>query len=324
MSGEACSLSPNEPQELEALVSNYPYNDYRHYRGLPQKVQRHILLSEIQQAARYGHVLTQKEGDQLVALAPLSPLSWDSQIFGRSMARIGSVLVLPRHGARARLIDQLLNNLIELARTQRIEHLSTRVDCADSELIHSLERRGFRLMECLVTYVFRPKQDRLPPIKTLYQVRPYRSDDRQTLLSIAERMYAPHQSRFSVDPDLPREASGRFYVEWVKNICAGEMADYILLAEKRGQPIGFVACKLNRHVPAQAGLRIAGQGLSAALPEGTGAYIGLLKGIIELGRQEFDYLEADAPLHHFVVIRTWERLGFQLVRAKYAFHRGLT
>jgi hypothetical protein len=210
-----------------------------------------------------------------------------------------------------------------VARAEGISHLSTRVDCADSEAIQGLEHKGFRLMECLVTYVFRPKQDKLPPIKTLYQVRPYTPDDRQALLTIAERMFAHHQSRFSVDPDLPREASARFYVEWVKNICAGEMADYILLAEKRGRPIGFVACKLNRHVPAQAGLRIAGQGLTAVLAEGTGAYIGLLKGIIELGRQEYDFLEGDAPLHHFMEIRVWQRLGFQLVRAKYAFHRGL-
>jgi hypothetical protein len=323
MSVELCSLSPIELQGLKVLVSTHPYNDYRHYRALPQELQRHILLSEIQRAAQHGHLLTQKEGEQIIGLATLNPLPWDSQIFGLPMARIGPLLMAPRREGRSKLIAELLDGVIEMARSQGIRHLSTRVDCADSEAIQSLEQKGFQLMECLVTYVFRPRQDKLPPIKTLYQVRPYTPDDRQALLSMAEQMYAQHQSRFSVDPDLPHEASARFYVEWVKNICTGEMADYILLAEKRGRPIGFVACKLNRHVPEDAGIRIAGQGLSAALPEATGAYIGLLKGIIEVGQEEFDFLEADAPLHHFVVLKTWQRLGFQLMRAKYALHRGL-
>jgi len=320
---EPCSLSPGELQGLEALVSTYPYNDYRHYRPLSQQIQARILLSEIRRAAQHGHVLTQKEGDQIVACATLSSLPWDSQIFGLPMARIGPLIVVPRHGGRARLIGQLLDGLIEVARAQGIRHLSTRVDCADSEAIQCLEHRGFRLMECLVTYVFRPKQDRLPPIKTLYQVRPYTFDDRQALLTIAEQMYAHHQSRFSVDPDLPREASAQFYSEWTKNACSGAMADRILVAERKGHPIGFLAYKLNSLVRECTGARIAGQGLSAALPEGAGAYIGLLKAALERGREEYDFMEADAPLHHYVVIRTWQRLGFQLVRAKYAFHRGL-
>jgi hypothetical protein len=101
------------------------------------------------------------------------------------------------------------------------------------------------------------------------------------------------------------------------------MADRILVAERKGCPIGFLAYKLNGLVLERTGIRIAGQGLSASLPEGTGAYIGLLKAALELGRGEYDFMEADAPLHHFLVIRTWQRLGFQLVRGKYAFHREL-
>jgi hypothetical protein len=101
------------------------------------------------------------------------------------------------------------------------------------------------------------------------------------------------------------------------------MADHILVAERKGCPIGFLAYKLNGHVMECTGIRIAGQGLSASLPEGTGAYIGLLRAALERGRGEYDFMEADAPLHHFLVIRTWQRLGFQLVRGKYAFHREL-
>ena len=308
---------------LEPLVSTSSYNDYRCYRRISKETQSRILLCEIERAVGQGDLLALREGDQMVGLVTLIHLPWDSEIFDLPMAKIGHLIATSAQGGRIEVLGRLLDRLIELAHAQGIKHLSTRVDCADIEAIQCLEQRGFRLMECLITYVFRPQQDILPPIKALYHVRPYTPADREALLAIAARMYAHHQSRFSVDPSLPPAGVGRFYLEWMKNACSGAMADHILVAERKGYPIGFLAYKLNSLVRECSGIRIAGQGLSASLPEGTGAYIGLLKAALELGRGEYDFMEADAPQHHVVVIRTWQRLGFQLVRGKYAFHRVL-
>jgi hypothetical protein len=317
-------VSPGfDAQELELLVAAHPYRDYRHYRTISKEIQLRLLSSEIERAGEQGQFLALRVEDQVVGLATLSHLPWDSNIFGLSMARIGHLIAASAPGSRAQLLDRLLEELIKLARAQGIRHLSTRVDCADIETIQALEGRGFRLMECLITYVFRPQQDTLPSLKTLYHVRPYIPADREALLAISEQMYAHHQSRFSVDPSLPQSGVGRFYTEWTKNACSGEMADHILVAERKGCPVGFLAYKLNGHILKHTGIRIAGQGLSASLPEGTGAYVGLLKAALELGRGEYDFMEADAPLHHFLVTRTWQRLGFQLARGKYAFHREL-
>jgi hypothetical protein len=317
------ALPAVEAQRLKPLVSAYPYNDYRHYRTVSKEVQIRILCSEIERAAEQGRLLALRRGGRVVGLVTLSHLPWDSSIFGLPMAKIGHLIAAPAQGSRVQLLDRLLEGLIELARTEGIRHLSTRVDCADIEAIQCLEHQGFRLMECLITYVFRPKRDILPPVKTLYHVRPYTPADREALLAIAEQMYAHHQSRFSADLSLPPAGVGKFYIEWTKNACSGEMADHILVAERKGRPIGFLAYKLNRLVLERTGIRVAGQGLSASLPEGTGAYIGLLKAALERGQGEYDFMEADAPLHHFLVIKTWQRLGFQLVRGKYAFHREL-
>jgi GNAT superfamily N-acetyltransferase len=312
-----------DAQELERLVAAHPYHDYRHYRALPKEVQLRLLASEIERAAEQGQLLTLREEDHTVALATFSHLPWDSHIFGLSMAKIGHLIAASAPGSRVQRLDRVLEELIAWARRQGVRHLSTRVDCADVAAIQCLERQGFRLMECLITYVFRPKRDLLPPMKTLYHVRPYTPADREALLRITQQMYAHHQSRFSVDPSLPQSGVGRFYLEWTENVCSGAMADHILVAERKGCPVGFLAYKLNGHVLKQTGIRIAGQGLSASLPEGTGAYVGLLHTALQLGREEYDFMEADAPLHHFVVIRTWQRLGFQLVRGKYAFHRAV-
>jgi GNAT superfamily N-acetyltransferase len=312
-----------DAEGLEFLTTAHPYNDYRHYRTIAKEAQLRILRAEIERAAEQGQLLALRMRGRVVGLATLSHLPWDSKIFGLSMAKIGHLIAAPAPASRPQVLDRLLEELIAWAHTQGIRHLSTRVDCADIEAIQRLESQGFRLMECLTTYVFRPKQDPLPPIKTLYHVRPYTPADYEALVAISERMYADHQSRFSVDPSLPRASVGKFYVEWTRNACAGEMADHLLVAERKGCPVGFLAYRLNGHILEHTGIRIAGQGLSASLPEGTGAYVGLLKAALESGRGEYDFMEADAPLHHFLVIRTWQRLGFQPARGKYAFHREL-
>jgi hypothetical protein len=150
-----------DAEELGFLIAAHPYNDYRHYRTISREAQLRILGSDIARAAEQRQLLALRARDQVVGLATLSHLSWDSKIFGVSMAKIGHLIAAPSPASRPHVLDRLLEELIALARTQGIRHLSTRVDCADSEAIQRLERQGFRLMECLITYVFRPKHD--PP-----------------------------------------------------------------------------------------------------------------------------------------------------------------
>jgi len=78
-----------DAEGLEFLVTIHPYNDYRHYRTISTEVQRRLLCSEIERAAEQGQVLALRIGEQVVGLATLSHLPWDSSIFGLPMAKIG-------------------------------------------------------------------------------------------------------------------------------------------------------------------------------------------------------------------------------------------
>src|SRR5262245_3836275 len=134
-----------DAEGVEFLVTTHPYNDYRQYRTISTAVQRRLLCSEIKRAAEQGQLLALRAEDRVVGLATFSHLHWDSSIFGLPMARIGHLIAASGAGARVQRLDRLLEELIDLARTQGIRHLSTRVDCADIEAIQCLEHRGFRL-----------------------------------------------------------------------------------------------------------------------------------------------------------------------------------
>ena len=76
------ALPAFDAQGLEPLLSTYPYNDYRHYRTLSKEVQARILVSEVERASEQGQLLALRGGDQVVGLATLSHLPWDSTFFG--------------------------------------------------------------------------------------------------------------------------------------------------------------------------------------------------------------------------------------------------
>ena len=90
-----------DAQGLEPLVSDYLYNDYRHYRAISKEVQIRILISEIERAAEQGQLLALRGGDQIVGLVTLSHLPWDSSIFGLPMAKIGHLIVASAQGSRS-------------------------------------------------------------------------------------------------------------------------------------------------------------------------------------------------------------------------------
>jgi hypothetical protein len=209
---------------------------------------------------------------------------------------------------------------MDAAREQGLQHLAARADTEDLEAVQALEGRGFRLVDCLVTYMFDCRSDRVAEIKRFNPIRHYQPPDREAVLAVAEQMFAAYAGRFARDPWLDPEAGRRFYLEWVRNACAGQMADSILVSVRQGRVVGFLTWRTTPVVYEATGIRIAGQGICAVLPEGAGAYPALVRAAIVEHRKEYDFAEMDTPIQHAVSQRVFQGVGARLARAKYTLH----
>lgn len=316
---ELLVLGPGDVGRLEALVARHPYNDYRHYRVFTPEARAWILLQEIQDDG--GRLLALEDGGALVGLGTYVPLLWGSRVFGLPMAKIGHLLVDRDSGPPAPRLEALLTAILRVAGEEGARHLSIRIDCEDLAAAHALQREAFRIMDCLTTYVFHAK-DPLPR-RTPFRVRAFQPQDRGGVLDVARAMFGVYPSRYAADPALTPEGARLFYLEWVEKACSGEMADRFLVALRRGKVVGFLAYRFIPTVLKSTGTRIAGTGLSAVLPEGSGSYFELLRSAIELDRGDTALAEFDAQLGNVVALRTYQKLGCKFVRAKYAFHRTL-
>jgi GNAT superfamily N-acetyltransferase len=317
-------LEPSDTVPLEALLSRYPHHDYRAYPRMPVDAGRRLLLGDFAMKSECLAAGGVWLGEAMVAAGLLERLPWDSKHFGLAMGRVGPLVVDPEY-ASANAIGALLEWLLDRAKEADLAHLAAKVDGAELRTLQALEATGFRLMDCLVTYFYDFHRDPPPSVKQLGTIRDYQPSDLDEIVAIAERMLSEYGGRFAFDPWLPRDRVRRFYVEWARNASAGHMANRLLVGARHGRIVGFLGYRMLPRPLESLGVRVAGQGIGAVLPEGTGLYPALLARAILVERVgTYDFAEFDTPIQNSLPQRVFQRMGFHLARCKYTLHRGRT
>jgi hypothetical protein len=315
-------LQAEDKTALDSLLSRQLTHDYRAYPRMPPDAGRRLLLEKFAEGNERVAAGGVWIGDAMVAAGLLECLAWDSRHFGLAMGRLGPLVSDPRD-RRPGAMETLVDWLLERGKEGGLEHLSAKIDAAELDVLHILEKRGFHLVDCLVTYFYDCHRDPVPPMKRLGAIRDYEPSDLDVVLAIAERMLGEYGGRFALDPWISREAVRRFYVEWARNACAGAMANRVLVGERHGHIVGFLGYGMESRPLRSLDVRIAGHGISAVLPEGTGLYPALLARAIAVDRiVTYDFAEFDTPVQNILPQRVFQRMGFHLARHKYTLHRG--
>jgi hypothetical protein len=93
-------------------------------------------------------------------------------------------------------------------------YVSARVPMEDLSTIHCLERQGFSLIECQLRLVMRFKTDFDVSRHDYVYERVTEPEQLEEVLDIARNTIV--HDRFSIDPEVPREFSGRRYEAYVR------------------------------------------------------------------------------------------------------------
>jgi dTDP-4-amino-4,6-dideoxy-D-galactose acyltransferase len=168
---------------------------------------------------------------------PCKVLEWDSDFFGRRIARYcGDDL---REGTTAAAMDWCHRHKIDCLYVLLRE---------EPESIAIAERCGFVHVDTRITLA-RTLADLG---QATAQVRSAEASDMPALRAIARCGH--HDSRFYHDPHFPRKACDALYKTWIERSCKG-WADRVFVTPRDGPPGGYISCH--------------------ALPEGNGS-IGLI------------------------------------------------
>jgi hypothetical protein len=312
-----------EVSSLDSIINAYQYNHYRRYRSVSRKAEAKYLSGLTKELlARDGVKAWFAFWRELpVGFAAISSLEWDSDFFGLRMAQL-DVIVSAEQLAQVFLVaDKLLSTAIEAACYKKIRHLSLRVDFENIELIHALEKHGFRLMDSLVVYAFQKGKNHLPKIRPRYDLRLYRSEDFDAVDDIATTCFKDYPGRFTVDPHISKQRARTFYRQWAKNCCKGTMAEEVLVAERKGHVIGFLAYGCNPVLKRYTGISIiGGKGLGGCYPFRFNAYLELLREATRRSLTVADTIEVETQLFNVATINYYQKLDFSYVGGRHSFH----
>lgn len=307
------------------------FDGYGNYPLLSESDREAVLRLKLNRLAEKGKdallVAGIDEAGAVIGLLAADLFDWGSRHFGFGMAHLQTMLVsgvVREREARFQMFARLFAEYEAWRPQHAVAHTALRALSEDLPLIHFLEDRGFRMMDTMTTYVFnRHEHHRIAKGRAFFSPRPYRENDREPVLALAQGSFS--STRFSNDPAMTREGLSSFYREWGEKLCAGEMADTLLIAQNEEQAVvGFLGFRCDQAVLNATGKRFMGGGLGAVSPAAPGAYPALLNHAISLGAAEnHDLAEFETQVQNSTVIRVWHALKCRQVKVSHTFHQYL-
>lgn len=158
------------------------------------------------------------------APAPCRLLEWDTEFFGRRIARIEERSLSAEGWARAR----------EWCRANSVEALYYLASSEDSASVRVAEDGGFHLVDVRLTLEWRAGAatgDSGVPLRLATEA------DLPALRDIARESHT--DSRFFHDPRFDRSRAAALYETWIERSCRG-WADQVWVADSDGRPTGYV------------------------------------------------------------------------------------
>ena len=308
---------------VDRLIGAYPFKPYRHYRAYSRKAQLAILKAEICSALTHSPQLARYAEDAgHAAMVVARPLPWDSRFFGIPMARID--YMIRSADAPGALVEATLEATLDACRHAAIPHLTARLDVEDIETVALLERRGFRLMDALVTYRMRPKKQPPKDVREVGVIRDFEPGDAEDVLDITREAFQGYVGRFQHDRHIPPDRAEGFYLEWAKKCMSRDMADKLFVSvNSDSRIIGYLFFRRREPASSVGGIPIFGGGLGATRRDSPGAYAGLIREATIWAHEHDGIAECQTQNYNFPVIRVYEAAGAGYVRAEYTLHAWL-
>lgn len=344
MTPELRPAAPADADAVAALAAAHPWPEYGFYRvfgfdfatpHLVRAAERFAAALAIADGEGAGVLATARGA--AVGFAGVARQAFETTHFGVEMGSVPFLFAPVEPEARAAAVAALLGAAEDGARARGLAHLSLRLDVHDVAGLAAAQRRGWRVVDTLVTWVHdsgagADADDLEPPA-------PGGAEFERVTLAKAELPLVPREElapleefmrrayridRFHADARLPAARSDELYVAWLHRIFDARWADGAQTIRRDGRLVGFCSFQHAADVERDyGGPRIIGRGLAAVLPEGKGGYAVLTRMIHRSCPLGSRFQEFDTQIQNFPTVNVWAREGMRFVRARVTLHRWL-
>jgi len=255
-----------------------------------------------------------ESADTVLGFASLSKLPWDSEQIGLPAARLDYLVAVGAYPEQCRVKQALLTAVLEYGLGYSVKHLSARLDASDLSSQHVLEQAGFILVDCILTFALDLVSVTLANPSAGINIRLATPSDGEAAAELASQVYIC--DRFHSDPVIPKERADGLHATWLRNSCAGKVADVVVLAEDHQGLLGFVTCKLLRDTKVHLGKLVGTIVLVATAKQARGRGIARATTLAALAwfrQQGANIVEVGTQLRNIPASRLYQSCGFRLV-----------
>lgn len=211
---------------------------------------------------------------------------------------------------------ETVESIVDQSKAEGLRLLFVRCLSDDWATVHTLEHRGFLLMDTLL-YLRRELDGNFPVPNGEAQIRSARPEDLGVFNAVARKTFAGFCGHYNADSRLDQSVVSEIYPSWASNaLTCKAVADEMLVAQIDGNIIGFGALKV-------LGGGITDGLLYGVLPEfrRRGVFRDLILASLHWGRDRgFTAMDYSTQLTNIAAQSAVTQLGFLPRRSVYTFH----
>jgi len=207
----------------------------------------------------------------------------------------------------------------DFCRRCHVKMLVARCPTDDFSAVHAMEREGFQLMDTLVYYSRDIIRIQIPndDVKKV-AIRKISTGEEAKVKAVALKAFRGYRGHYHIDDRLDNSQCDEVYISWSVNSCiSSDYADEVLVAELNNTIVGFATLRMNNSAESEGVL--FGVDPSA---QKMGIYRSfMINGMRWAFSKGAERMIVSTQLINFQVQKVWIRLGFEMFRGFYTFHK---
>jgi ribosomal protein S18 acetylase RimI-like enzyme len=209
-------------------------------------------------------------------------------------------------------------DLIQKSKDDQVKFLIVRVPTNQIDITKQLENEGAFLADTLVYYVKNEVEFYANQLINGYEMRNAIVEDADSLEKVALETFENYPGHYHADGNLKKIDCDKVYASWAANSCKDKnVADSVLLIEKNNEIAAFATIK----VIGESEIEGALFGVSPA-HRNQGLHLHLTKASQNWAvNNGYRRMITSTQITNMIVQKNWCKLGFELDRSYYTFHK---
>lgn len=211
-----------------------------------------------------------------------------------------------------------VDEILSFCTVEHVEFLIVRCPSSRLDVVHFLEREGFRLMDTQCYYTCDVNGVDLKISSSPFTIRYYMTGDEEDIRRLAREAFQGYFGHYHNDERLDRNRCDEVYEDWAYRSCIDKkVADDVIIVEKDEKIVGFGTLReesrsLGRCVLVGVSKTCQGKGIYRKIIE---------KAMLWCLERGITTLEVSTQIVNIAVQKVWVRLGFEPARSEYVFHK---